>query len=301
MPIWPAVSSHHGKRLASYVTGAALLWLWLLVPRAGAAESVELRYRFASDQQLAYLVKVRQQVRLSSDLVAEAARTSTINSEAEMLQRVLAIRDGRARLQISLGSFRASQATEGLVHELRRVPEMEGIRLVVTRDEHGRVLKTEELGAEGREMRVRQVALAFARAQQLLTLEFPSRTVAAGESWQVERRVEVPLWSGRHLQLVMQGDYTLERLLPCRRQRCARISARVRITLAGRSDLGDIQLRADLQGSGRGRFLFGLDTGNLIRSECQTEIKGRLSAADGDERTATGVNLRIAVNSELVR
>lgn len=302
MPIWP-MARLGGRGGVAWLVAASVL---LVGPGArgepaGAKQVVELRYRYERDRQLTYLVKVHQRVRLSSDLLPDAGRATTIDSQAEMARRVLSVRGGRARLRLALGSFRARQAQEGLVHKLPGVPELEGIRLEVVRDERGRVLKAGTLDAAGLDRWAGQVALSFSRAQQLLTLEFPSRAVAAGDSWRVERRVEIPLWGGRHLPLVMRGDYTLKRLLTCRRQRCAAIASRVEVSLDGESDLGEIRLRSELRGNGQGEFLFGLETGTLIKSTCQTDIGGRLSAVAGDESTASEVKIRLVADTELVR
>jgi hypothetical protein len=257
-----------------------LVFLILLAASSPAAEPVELFYKFEKGESLTYALHVSQRLEASSSSDPAVVTRSESGFSAKYYQRTIDLEQGGARVELGFTKLEAWQRLGG--HKLPGGPNsgLAAFSLQARLSPRGLLSDVKPAGTV---QTAAQLALADqvhkALEQNLFVL--PQAPVSIGGSWTTTKRLPAAVPGAKGLFMEVATTATLVKIVPLGDESQAHLDLVTKLSLAGRAKVMGAPLQLKLEGTGKGKVVFSVSRGRLIRSEQSLAITGSITNPKG--------------------
>jgi hypothetical protein len=259
-----------------------VLFLLLLAGSPRAAEPVELRYKFEKGASLTYALHVTQRLEASSSSDPGVVAKSESGLSAEYFQRTTDLGQGGARIEFGFSKLETWQGLGG-----RKLPGAPNSALAALTFQAG--LSPRGLWRDVKPAgAVPNAADASLSAQVQKAIEqnlfvLPEAPVSIGGSWTTTRRLPAAVPGAKGLFMEVATTATLVKIVPVAGDSQAYLDLVTKLSLAGRAKVMSTPLQLKLKGTGKGKVVFSVSRGRLIRSEHNLVIGGSITKPKGGD------------------
>lgn len=266
---------------------------------AAAGDKVELRFKFEPNAVMTYRVKAQQQTAIGSNLSPGTVQKTSVETSAVLKQKVVAVSDSGASIELGFDSFSARQLVGGKSYPSDPRTALDKIRIGLNMSRLGELSGVHVLNPGKIDRAARRVAQSICQSLSRQALVLPKQAVAPGDSWKVEKEIPSVLPGTSGLSMRIESSYKFTGTEKLKGKNCARIEAHVSVALNGKASKAGVPIMAKLAGEGRGRSLVALDAGVLLSNSSRLEIAGNLTAGKKEQSVKTNVKLILATELKL--
>jgi hypothetical protein len=267
------------------------------VPAAGAAEAIELRFKFSPGAISTYRMHAEQETEAQSDLSPGTVQKTSIDTKAVLREKITSVSSGSASVELSFDSFSARQLIAGKAYPVDGGDEFRKIRIGLTMSGLGELSGVHVLNPDEIKHAARRAAESICLSLSRQVLMLPERPVVPGDSWQVEKKIPSILPGVHGLDMRLTSSYKFIGTKKVRGRNCARIEARVSLSLQGKAERAGVPIAAELTGEGKGESLVAIEAGLLLSSQSRMVISGDLTA--GTKGQIVKTNIKVALKTGL--
>jgi hypothetical protein len=264
-----------------------------------AGGPVKLRYKFTKGQNLKYGMVMDQAMDISTDAAPGFAQKIKMHMDVGMYQKVTGVETGAATLEVGFTKFDAVMEMGG---NKMPIPGSEGfkkMRMSMRMTELGKMDEPKIVNAAELDQTVKQMAEQMKKSMSQNTLIFPEKAIPVGGSWNMDSEIPANLPGAPDLKMKFKSAYKLLGFAKCKTGKCAKIQAKVTVSLHGKAESSGIPTQADMDGSGEGVNLFDVKKGIMVASDAKMTIGGDVTATAQGQKVSSKIKMGIDLKMNL--
>jgi len=264
-----------------------------------AGGPVKLRYKFKKGQNLKYGMVMDQAMEITTDAAPGFAQKIKMRMDVGMYQKVTAVEKAAAVLDVGFTKFDAIMEMGG---NKMPIPGSEGfkkMRMSMRMTELGKMDEPKIINADELDQTVKQMAEQMKKSMSQNSLIFPENLIPVGGSWDMDTEIPANLPGAPNLKMKFKSKYKLLGFAKCKGGRCAKIQAKVTVSLHGKAESSGVPTQADMDGSGEGVNLFDVKRGIMVKSEAKMTIAGDVTATAQGQKVSSKIKMAIDLKMDL--
>jgi hypothetical protein len=264
-----------------------------------AGGPVKLRYKFKKGQNLKYGMVMDQAMDITTDAAPGFAQKIKMHMDVGMYQKVTGVEKAAATLEVGFTKFDAVMEMAG---NKMPIPGSEGfkkMRMSMRMTELGKMDEPKILNADDLDASVKQMAEQMKKSMSQNSLVFPEKGIAVGESWSMDTEIPANLPGAPDLKMKFKSTYKLLGFEKCKGGKCAKILAKVKVSLHGKAEAGGVPTQADMDGTGEGENLFNVMKGIMVKSKASMTISGDVKATAQGQQVSSKIKMGINLTMDL--
>ncbi len=264
-----------------------------------AGGPVKLRYKFEKGQNLKYGMVMDQAMEVTTDAAPGVAQKIKMRMDVGMYQKVIAVEKAAAVLEVGFTKFDAMMEMGG---NKMPIPGSEGfkkMRMSMRMTELGKMDEPKIINAAELDQTVKQMAEQMKKSISQNSLIFPEKPIPIGGSWDMDTEIPANLPGASELKMKFKSKYKLLGFAKCKGGQCAKIQAKVTVSLHGKAESSGVPTQADMDGSGEGVNLFDVKRGIMVKSDAKMTIAGDVTATTQDQKVSSKIKMDIDLKMDL--